>query len=273
MNRLTYRDDDGVAHIEIQEGLSKSEKDALNSKALERLAQYEDKGTSPENCLSVIEMGMTAITLERYKRWINDLQSGMYVNCVYCGHRYGPAKDTPVSMADALKAHIENCPAHPMSKLKTENALLKQRCDQEYLNGVKYAIYEIMKEADIYGSNTIRNSGDTVDGMCAQAAQTIKERMKPATRVLTLAELKKTLDECTPVVLEKKNDTVNVWVCSGAELYEELRDGWYGNNKWNQTSGEWNMEYGITWRCWNWRTANDERAATPWEEASAYSKD
>ncbi len=54
--------------------------------------------------------------------WINDLQSGMYVNCVYCGHRYGHEKDTPVSMADVLKEHIEKCPKHPMSILKSELA-------------------------------------------------------------------------------------------------------------------------------------------------------
>jgi hypothetical protein len=40
--------------------------------------------------------------------WVNDLQSGMYINCVYCGHRYGPSSDTPVAMADVLKTD-ENC--------------------------------------------------------------------------------------------------------------------------------------------------------------------
>ena len=54
----------------------------------------------------------------RLKRWVADLQSGMFVNCVYCGHRYGPGETTPVSMADALKAHVEQCPEHPMSKLR-----------------------------------------------------------------------------------------------------------------------------------------------------------
>jgi hypothetical protein len=49
--------------------------------------------------------------------WVADLQSGMYVNCVYCGHRYGPGDTTPVSMADALRAHVAACPAHPMSGL------------------------------------------------------------------------------------------------------------------------------------------------------------
>ena len=54
----------------------------------------------------------------RLRQWVADLQSGMWINCVYCGHRYGPNPGTPVSMADVLKAHIEVCPEHPASKLK-----------------------------------------------------------------------------------------------------------------------------------------------------------
>jgi len=49
----------------------------------------------------------------------------MYVNCVYCGHRYGPNDEVPVSMAEALREHIEECAEHPMSKLKEENRKLK----------------------------------------------------------------------------------------------------------------------------------------------------
>src|SRR3990167_8842067 len=56
------------------------------------------------------------------RAWVADLQSGMWVNCIYCGHRYGPGETTPVSMADALKAHIEQCPKHPMSALRAELA-------------------------------------------------------------------------------------------------------------------------------------------------------
>ncbi len=65
----------------------------------------------------------------------------MYVNCVYCGHRYGPAKDTPVSMADVLKKHIENCSKHPMSKLKQDNA----RKDS-LLRRLEHASYDDCKE-------------------------------------------------------------------------------------------------------------------------------
>ena len=60
--------------------------------------------------------------VESLRRWTNDLQSGMYVNCVYCGHRYGPKETTPVTMADALKEHIEQCSKHPMSSLKRQLA-------------------------------------------------------------------------------------------------------------------------------------------------------
>jgi len=59
-----------------------------------------------------------AAELERLRQWVNDLQSGMYINCVYCGYRYGPRESTPATMADVLKKHIEQCPEHPCSKLK-----------------------------------------------------------------------------------------------------------------------------------------------------------
>lgn len=69
--------------------------------------------------------------IEELKRWVDDLQSGMYVNCVYCGHRYGPSDDVPVSMAEILKEHVESCPKHPMSRLK--NDLMQARMDIMFL--------------------------------------------------------------------------------------------------------------------------------------------
>lgn len=62
---------------------------------------------------------------DRLKQHVADLQSGMYVNCVYCGHRYGPTECTPVSKADVLKAHVEVCPEHPMSELRASLELEK----------------------------------------------------------------------------------------------------------------------------------------------------
>lgn len=78
--------------------------------------------------------------------WVNDLQSGMYVNCVYCGHRYGPNETTPVSMADALKEHIEHCPKHPMSALKAERDDLRRQLEQARLQ-----IAEMKKQSDCLG--------------------------------------------------------------------------------------------------------------------------
>lgn len=57
--------------------------------------------------------------IARLEKWIDDCQSGMYINCVYCGHRYGPNTETS-SMRDVLKQHIEQCPEHPMSQLRSE---------------------------------------------------------------------------------------------------------------------------------------------------------
>jgi DNA-directed RNA polymerase subunit RPC12/RpoP len=63
----------------------------------------------------------------RLRQWVDDLQSGMYVNCVYCGHRYGPKDKTPTSMAEVLKKHIEACPKHPMAALKRELEELRRK--------------------------------------------------------------------------------------------------------------------------------------------------
>lgn len=62
------------------------------------------------------ELTQSKARIEQLQQWVNDLHAGMYVNCVYCGHRHGPDEDTPVAMADILKEHIEQCPEHPLSK-------------------------------------------------------------------------------------------------------------------------------------------------------------
>jgi hypothetical protein len=62
----------------------------------------------------------------RLEKWVNDLHSGMYINCVYCGHRYGPHENTPVAMADVLTEHCEQCPQHPLSAAKAEIERLRE---------------------------------------------------------------------------------------------------------------------------------------------------
>ena len=68
--------------------------------------------------------------LYRYKQWIDDLQSELYVNCVYCGYRYGRGEITSISMKDVLHKHIEQCTQHPMSALKKEVESLKNENEQ-----------------------------------------------------------------------------------------------------------------------------------------------
>jgi DNA-directed RNA polymerase subunit RPC12/RpoP len=63
----------------------------------------------------------------RLHQWVEDCQAGMYINCVYCGHRYGPNTEVPASMADVLKKHVEQCPDHPMSALRKEVEGLRER--------------------------------------------------------------------------------------------------------------------------------------------------
>ncbi len=64
--------------------------------------------------------------------WVDDLQAGQYVNCVYCGHRYGPDDEVPVAMADMLKAHIEECPKHPLSECRQRVKQLELAIDKAY---------------------------------------------------------------------------------------------------------------------------------------------
>lgn len=90
----------------------------------------DDEGGHRDGCY-ILELEDKVCSLEeevtRYARWVDDLQSGMYINCVYCGHRYGPKETTPTSMAEVLRQHIEKCPSHPMSGLKYEIKELKKK--------------------------------------------------------------------------------------------------------------------------------------------------
>lgn len=94
----------------------------------ESRSQSPAERTAIEQALcGLMELLLTDI--ERLEAHVADLQSGMFVNCVYCGHRYGPQMTTPVTMADALKEHIAQCPEHPMAQcvvmLKTASLALK----------------------------------------------------------------------------------------------------------------------------------------------------
>ena len=53
--------------------------------------------------------------IHRLNQWVVDLQSGMYLNCIFCGHRYGPLDEvTPTQVV--LSGHIQACPKHLLSR-------------------------------------------------------------------------------------------------------------------------------------------------------------
>lgn len=54
----------------------------------------------------------------RLTNWKNDLLSGMYVNCIYCGHNYGLTEFTPEIMDEELARHVEHCERHPLHEAK-----------------------------------------------------------------------------------------------------------------------------------------------------------
>lgn len=58
--------------------------------------------------------------LARYRQWVSDLQSAMYVNCVFCGHRYGPLSSAATTSAEILREHIEQCEQHPLSYARAD---------------------------------------------------------------------------------------------------------------------------------------------------------
>ena len=103
---------------------------------------------------------------ERLMQWVDDLQSGMFINCVYCGHRYGPNDKVPASMADVLKQHIAQCPQHPMSALtarvkELEAKLAKAEEDSALIDFLQERI-EAQDEISIF--RTYEDSRGTVLG-------------------------------------------------------------------------------------------------------------
>ncbi len=85
--------------------------------------------------------------IKRMHQWVDDLQSGMYVNCIYCGHRYCPVENTPVSMANMLKKHVMSCSKHPMSQLKIALSItieeLQKSGNHAAIGRIKHAMGEL----------------------------------------------------------------------------------------------------------------------------------
>ena len=119
-----------LARVKTQREVGHFEEDSL----------WRDYG----KCLRGLKAALAEV--ERLKAWVNDCQAGMYINCVYCGHRYGPDDEVPATMADVLKAHIEQCPEHPMSALKAENTKLTAEVAQAKLIGAAEELEKMAAE-------------------------------------------------------------------------------------------------------------------------------
>lgn len=161
MKRLTERDGDKWAFVACRDctkpHCTKCEE---FRKQAATLAGYENLKLTSEEAKSLLRDAGIGIAMHnrelqaeisRLKNWVNDLQSGMYVNCVYCGHRYGQTDEVSVSMADVLKAHIEQCPDHPMSKLKQEIERLKAAEPREEVKWFAEEMEKVLQANDHKG--------------------------------------------------------------------------------------------------------------------------
>jgi hypothetical protein len=120
MSYNCQRSDERIKRLMAQVGMPQSISLMLAMKQLEQEVRLEVEGESTNlleeaNALGLKQAEQCEAEMERLQNWVNDLQKGKTINCVYCGHQYGPSKDTPVAMADVLKAHIAICPKHPLS--------------------------------------------------------------------------------------------------------------------------------------------------------------
>lgn len=78
---------------------------------------------------SVQEYPFQDDVLDKVRQYVSDLQSKMYINCVYCGHRYGPVGSGDIAM-DVLHAHVIRCVAHPMSAMRIKYFRLLEKVAQ-----------------------------------------------------------------------------------------------------------------------------------------------
>ena len=104
---------------------------------------------------------------ERLEQWVSDCQAGMYINCVYCGHRYGPDSEVPAAMADVLKEHIEQCPKHPMSALRADYERLREA--HEYIiDWCEAYPVSVFPEPDFKkAASVLKAAGMTLDAISA----------------------------------------------------------------------------------------------------------
>ena len=81
--------------------------------------------------------------IKELNNWINDLQAGMYVNCVYCGYRFSNPEVFP-TIQEVLHEHMENCSKHPLFKanqeLKRLNSIIKTLIGDALEQGIDLSV-------------------------------------------------------------------------------------------------------------------------------------
>ena len=63
--------------------------------------------------------------IKTLKGWINGLPQ-LYVNCVYCGHRFKPNPEVFPSQTDVVREHMEKCSKHPLFQANQKIKELKK---------------------------------------------------------------------------------------------------------------------------------------------------
>jgi hypothetical protein len=110
---------------------------------LERCRQFIESTRDPriQYCSPQREIERLENENIRLLQWVRDLQNGMTVNCVYCGHSFGPKDSTPPSLSDVLKDHMLICKHHPLSEMKKlvyKSFIEGFVCGTKYLNPSTY---------------------------------------------------------------------------------------------------------------------------------------
>ncbi|HEX6923783.1 MAG TPA: hypothetical protein VF167_00015, partial [Longimicrobiaceae bacterium] len=94
--------------------------------------------------------------IARLTQWVHDLQSGMWINCVYCGHRYGPRESTAPTMQQALYEHVRVCPKHPLAAAERKITELEEQLRSKSLTEVWVAAsgtdYEYGRPEDAFAT-------------------------------------------------------------------------------------------------------------------------
>ena len=120
--------------------------------------------------------------VQRLQKWIDDLQSGMFINCVYCGHRYGPGQEVAATMREALYEHVKVCPRHPLSAALARVAELEAECREAWGHVEKWTAdrgHLVRQDANHYCPLSHRLRRLLPDGHLQPLHRSVKLRLQP----------------------------------------------------------------------------------------------